>query len=346
MNDIYFSFFMFTTNLKPEDSTYVDLMIRHMQELERQGYRGLEFPIPPPNGQFSYEEEVNLYRELRSKMDSAGLGHIGVATNVGATPKHDPTSSDPQIRNAALEYLKSRVDITKALGGEIMMGPIVIPYAAYPTAEDGKTLIWSDELQEHLKGRYENAQETLSELGCYAETVGVQLCIEPITHWEMPGPNKLSQTIPILEKIPYSSAGVVIDSSHEILDGEGPEHFQKQVQWLASNNRLHYVQVSPPDRGALHTCWLPWESFLAPILNEANYTGPIAVEVFNALPEFLNLLRLSRRKFWIPEQDVDHPGYKMAGGDPYNPDSPSAYYIAQEAIRITKEKIAKVRSGQ
>ncbi len=320
MNDIYLSFFMFTTNLRPDDYSCRQVVIEHMRQLEVYGYRGFEFPIPPSEPEDFYKD-LSDYQYLREQMDAEGLGHIKIATNVGATSRFDPTSSDYQQQKEALEYLKSRVDITAALGGEIMMGPIILPYGY-----DENARIWSDELQNELQIRYHNAQPILNELGYYAESRNVKLAIEPITHWETPGPNKLSQLIEFLDGIDSRQVGVVIDSAHEILDGDGPEIFRTQVEILAEQERLHYIQISPPDRGAVHTSWLPWQSFLEPIL--PRYNGPIAIEIFNAIPEFVNSLRLTRRKFWIPGEDEPN-------------EYPNAYEIAEQAIETTRIELNK-----
>lgn len=325
--DIYISFFMFTTNLQPDNLKYRETVVAHIKKLKSFGYSGFEFPIAPtypPN----YAQDLKDYQNLRYYLDCEGLSDVKISTNVGATRTFDPSSNYPEQREVALEYLKSRVDITAALGGEIMMGPIVIPYGVFPTT-DFNNPIWSDDLQEHLKIRYANAQPVLNQLGEYAATKKVKLAIEPITHWETPGPNKLSQLIKFLEGVDNKQVGVVIDSAHEILDGDGPEIFKTQVKSLAQQGRLHYVQVSPPDRGDLHTSWLPWKSFLTPILKV--YDGPIAVEIFNAIPAFVNSLRLTRRKFWIP------------GEDPEN-QYPSAYDIAHEAIKATQREIQNISS--
>jgi sugar phosphate isomerase/epimerase len=204
------------------------------------------------------------------------------------------------------------------------MGPIVIPYGLFPVTESTKQPIWSDQLQDYLKVRYANAQPILNQLGEYAKSKNVKLAIEPITHWETSGPNKLSQLIEFLKGVSSEQVGVVIDSAHETLDGDGPEIFKEQVNDLAQQKRLHYIQVSPPDRGAIHTSWLPWQSFLEPILKV--YHGPIAVEIFNAIPAFTNSLRLTRRKFWIPGEDAAN-------------EYPSAYDIADLAIKATRQKI-------
>src|SRR5208283_783576 len=106
--DIYFSFFMFTADLQPD---------------------------------------VANYTGLKERLDKAGVGRAKIATNVGTTRTFDPTSPYPEQRDAALAYLKSRVDITVALGGTMMAGPVVFPYGVYPTT-DANQGIWSDALQD------------------------------------------------------------------------------------------------------------------------------------------------------------------------------------------------------
>ncbi|NET34245.1 MAG: sugar phosphate isomerase/epimerase [Cyanothece sp. SIO1E1] len=316
---------MFTTDMKPDNLEYRKVVIQHIKELQKFGYTGFEFPIAPGNNK-NYAKDIDDYAALRGAMDVAGLSEIKITTNVGATRTFDPSSAYPQQRKEALDYLRSRVDITAALRGKIMMGPIVLPYGVFPTTDFNEP-IWSDQLQTALIPRYANAQSILNELGQYAESKNVKLAIEPITHWETPGPNKLSQLINLLEGVANKQVGVVIDSAHETLDGDGPEIFKQQVDALFQQERLHYIQVSPPDRGALHTSWLPWQAFLQPILPV--YQGPIAVEIFNAIPAFINSLRLTRRKFWIPGED---------GSNAY----PSAYDIAHKAIVATREELEKM----
>ncbi len=330
--DIYFNFFMFTTdmfvfpmNINTPDVDYKKLVVNHIRELQGFGYNGFEFPIAPTFGE-NFSQDIQNYQELRQYLNDQGLSDVKISTNVLATRTFDPSSFYPQQQQKALEYLKSRVDITVALGGEIMMGPIIIPYGVFPTT-DFNEAIWSDRLQEHLALRYQNAQPIVNELGKYAEEKNVKLAIEPITHWETPGPNKLSQLIQFLKGVESKQVGVVIDSSHETLDGDGPEIFSEQVKHLADEKRLHHIQISSPDRGPLHTSWLPWQDFLTPVLEV--YNGAIAIEIFNATPPFVDYLRLSRRKFWIPEQDRPNS-------------SPSAYDIANKAIEATKKEITKV----
>jgi D-psicose/D-tagatose/L-ribulose 3-epimerase len=296
----YLSFFLFTTDPQPTDPAARTRLLAQVKELVAMGYAGFELPIPPSD-MGDPQGEVEAYRQLRQDLDAEGFGAVALTTNVAATPAYDPTSEDPTVRQASLAYLKSRVEITAALRGTLMMGPIVFPYGQRPHGPGGEEL-WSDALQAVLPAGYQRAAGVLAELADHAVDLGVRLAIEPISHWETAAPNTLEQLQAFLTLVPNPQLGVVIDSAHETLDGAGPEQFATQVAELAAAGRLHYVQLSAPDRGRLDRSWLPFEPFLARIL--PHYTGPLAIEMFNALPAFQPLLRLSRRKYWIPGLDA------------------------------------------
>lgn len=298
--DYYLSFFLLTADPQPGEPDACARLLRQVRQLVAMGYSGFELPIPPGDPA-SLEADVEAYHQLRRRLDAEGLESVAFTTNVAATAAYDPTSPDPAVREAALRYLKSRVDITAALRGTVMMGPLIVPYGCRPLGPDGGAL-WSDALQAALPARYERAAAVLAALAEHAQERDVRLAIEPITHWETSAPNTLEQLLAFLERIPNPQLGVVIDSAHEVLDGGGPERFAAQVQQLATAGRLHYVQLSAPDRGRLDLSWLPWQPFLECVL--PHYDGPLAIEMFNALPAFQPLLRLSRAKYWIPEVDA------------------------------------------
>lgn len=318
---IYFSFFMFDQGTPLYDPSQRTLHIKHMKELVGYGYSGFELHIGRNSDMAmafpSYTDELAAYRAFREQIDAEGLQHVHLATNVGATPELDPSSNDNSVRDAGLEFLRSRVDITQTLRGQIMMGPVVIPYGAFVHRAPNGELVWSDALQDELDQRYSNAQRPLEHLGEHADASDVNIAIEPIAHWETPGPNTLAQLVNFLKTVNNPRIGAVIDSAHETLDGAGPQEFTKQIKWLADEGRLHYAQASPPDRGTLESSWLPWELLFRPLL--AHYSGPVAIEIFNAIPAFARSLRLSRRKYWIPGVDEDN-GY------------PSAYQVAKGSL--------------
>ena len=78
---------------------------------------------------------------------------------------------------------------------------------------------------------------------------------------------------------------------------------------------------------ALKDSWIPWDTLLLAIAPA--YAGPYLVEVFNAIPPFVNLMRLTRRKFWIPGEDPSVPGV------------PSAYEVARDGIAVLCAQLDK-----
>ncbi len=327
--EIYFSFFMFTADLQPNDRAYTKEIVAHMRALTAFGYAGFDLPIAP-TATLDHRSEVQSYVNLRQALDDAGLEDVRFTTNVAATRTFDPSSPYAEQRAIGLSYLKSRVDITRALRASIMAGPIVLPYGVFPVTDFNQP-VWSDALQEWLEPRYRNARPVIEELGEYAASQGVLVAIEPVDHWETPAPNMVRDAIRFLDGVRSPQVGVCIDSAHVVLGSDGPAAFTEDVRHVANADRLHYVHISAPDRGAVHDSWIPWKPFLCPIL--ASYGGPLLVEVFNAIPVFLNSLRLTRRKFLIPGEDTPVPG------------RPDAYAIAREAIATLRREIVEVSSS-
>jgi D-psicose/D-tagatose/L-ribulose 3-epimerase len=322
--DIYLSFFMFTTNLRPGDTTYAKVIAGHIRELRGLGYKGFDLPVFPA-ATSDHRAEIEAYTDLKRELDRAGLDDVGFTTNVAATTEFDPAAPDPANRRQAIAYLKSRVDITAALGGSIMAGPIVFPYNVFPRAKSGQPL-WSDALQDWARPGYLDAQPVLDEVGEYAGQRNVKLAIEPVDHWETAAPNMIGDVLSFLAGVQSHQVGVCVDIAHVVLGSSGPETFKRQVREVAAADRLNYVQVSAPDRGAIADSWIPWHVLLPAVL--PRYKGPLLIEIFNAIQAFLTPLHLTRRKFWIPGEDEPVAGV------------PDAYTVAGEAIDALEKQLS------
>jgi sugar phosphate isomerase/epimerase len=341
--EIYFSFFMFTADLQPDNSSYTEVLIRHLQALASLGYDGFDLHIAPPRrasvdpqrNDELFQEEIKSYSRLKEAFDNAGLKKLKFATNVGTTQFFDPTSPDKDQGARALEYLKSRVRITSVLGGEssesIMSGPFIYPYGAFPLSDLGDP-IWSDDLLDWMKPRYRMARPIIEGLAEYALENGVKLAIEPVKSWETPPPNMVSEVLDFLDEIQNPCeppCGITIDTAQVLMESRGPTKFRENVVRAFNENplkdRLLYVHISAPDRGAVHDSWIPWDTMLDAI--EPVYRGPYLIEVFNAIPPFDSSMRMMRRRFWRP------------GEDKQGQESLSAYYIADAALKEVRHQI-------
>lgn len=325
--EIYFSFFMFTADLRPDNTNYTKILISHLKALTDMGYEGFDVHIASPAPNVDHSREFASYVDLKRAFDAAGLKHTKFVTNVGTTRTFDPTSPYKEQREQALSYLKSRINITSILGGEsIMSGPFLYPYGAFPATDLGEQL-WSDALQAWMKPRYLAARSVFQELAAYAETKAVKLAIEPVKNWETPPPNMVSEILDFLDTVDASQCGVTIDTAQVLMESQGPAAFKQNVDRALKENRLYYVHVSAPDRGALRDSWIPWEVMLGKLVPV--FPGPYLIEVFNAIPPFDSLMRMTRPRFWRPNEDGPVPGQD------------SAYDIARAALQELQDRIAQ-----
>jgi sugar phosphate isomerase/epimerase len=324
--EIYFSFFMFTADLRPDDTSYTRVLVNHLKAITDLGYDGFDLHIANQPANVDHQLEVASYVRLKKAFDEAGLINAKFTTNVGTTRTFDPTSPYKEQRKQALSYLKSRVDITSVLGGDsIMSGPFIYPYGVFPLTDNGEA-IWSDALQDWLETRYEAARSTFPELAEYAATKAVKLAIEPVKSWETPGPNSVSEVLDFLDSIQTSSpCGVTLDPAQIVMESQGPKIFKQNVARAVQKNRLYYVHISAPDRGAVRDCWIPWDIMLGEL--KPVYRGPYLIEVFNAIPPFDSSMRMARRRFWRPGED-----------DPES-NRDSAYDVARAALETLRERL-------
>ena len=303
--DVFFSFFMFTADLRPHDPGYTRVLIDHLKALTDMGYDGFDVHIASPDGPVDHELEVESYVGLRKAFDKAGLAEVKFTTNVGTTRTFDPTSPYEEQRRQARSYLKSRVAITRVLGGDsIMSGPFLYPYGVFPVTDAGEP-IWSDALRDWMESRYHAARPVFEELAKYAAEQKVKLAIEPVKSWETPPPNMVSEALDFLDGLRHSQGGVTIDTAQVVMESQGPSIFKDNVARAVRRDRLYYVHISAPDRGAVRDSWIPWELILNEI--EPVYRGPYLVEVFNAIPPFDSSMRMTRRRFWRPGEDNPVP---------------------------------------
>ncbi len=324
--EIYFSFFMFTADLRPDDTRYTRTLIDHLKALTEMGYDGFDVHIASRPATVDHRLEVDSYVRLKKAFDGAGLRDAKFTTNVGTTRTFDPTSPYEEQRSRAQSYLRSRVDITHVLGGEsIMSGPFLYPYGVFPLTDSGDP-IWSDDLQDWMASRYLAARSVYRELAEYAATRGVKLAIEPVKSWETPGPNMVSEALDFLDGVGGSPGGVTVDTAQVVMESQGPAVFRKNVARAVGQDRLLYVHISAPDRGAVYDSWIPWDIILSEV--EPVYRGPYLIEVFNAIPPFASSMRMARRRFWRPGEDDPEPGRD------------SAYDVAGAALDTLRERIS------
>jgi hypothetical protein len=79
---------MFTTDLRPDDADYTQILIKHLKVLTDMGYDGFDMHIASQAATVDHQLEIDSYVRLKKTFDQAGLQDEKFTTNVGTRRHH------------------------------------------------------------------------------------------------------------------------------------------------------------------------------------------------------------------------------------------------------------------
>lgn len=183
------------------------------------------------------------------------------------------TAIDPEERSRALDDNRLAVDEAATLGTDTL----VLVSGGLPAGS------------KDLHGARERIADALAELGPYAQERGVRLAIEPLHPMfasDRCVVSTLAQALDIAERFPAEQVGVTVDTYHIWWDDTAPA----QIARAGAGGRIHTFQLAdwttPLPEGVLTgrgqigdgaIDMREWKGYV----EEAGYTGPIEVELFN-----------------------------------------------------------------
>lgn len=191
----------------------------------------------------------------------------------------DIASSDLEIRRRGVEYMKSLVATTSALGGSILCGPLYAELfrARYlPPAERRREWDWS------VVG--------LKQVGAFAEREGVTLALECLNRFETDMLNLAQQAVRLVEEVGSPAVGVHLDTFHMSI-----EEKDQGAAIRATGSHLKHFHACENDRGTPGSGQVNWE-IVRNALREIRYDGHVVIEGFN--PEIVDLANGAR--IWRP----------------------------------------------
>lgn len=183
------------------------------------------------------------------------------------------TATAPHERAAALADNRRAVDEAAALGTDTL---VLVSGGLPPGSRD-------------LRAARERIADALAELAPYAGEHGVRLAIEPLHPMfasDRCVVSTLAQALDIAERFPAHQVGVTVDTYHIWWDDQAPA----QIARAGASGRIHTFQladwITPLPEGVLNgrgqigdgtIDMRAWRTYV----EEAGYTGPIEVELFN-----------------------------------------------------------------
>lgn len=249
------------------------------EKLKEMGYDGLEWPLMSCS--LETAEKIGKFNK------NAGLG----ATTVAVFGEgNNPISEKAGEREAALNTVKQYLDCTRAIGGNLLCGPLTQTLGLF--SGTGPTKV------EH--GR---AVEFLKAVGDYAKTVGVTVALEYLNRFEQYFINTAAQVKKVLKDVNHPNIKTMVDSFH----GNIEEANMREAINLLGSDCVH-VHVSENNRGIPGSSKnIPWDDFFGG-LKDIKYDGWYTIEAFGQfLPDLAAAARIWRPIFNDPE-DLSRQG--------------------------------------
>lgn len=213
------------------------------------GYDGVELAIRDPKlvDVDALEALVNKYN---LRVPAIGTGQAWGEEGLSFT---DP---DPQVREQAIERIKSHIPVASLFGSVIIIG--LIRGIVKPGVDSAQAMDW--------------LIEALRECSEAAQPHGIRLALEPINRYETTLINNTAQGLELIDRVGADNFGLLLDTFHMNIEEPTIEDSIRQC-----GKRIFHFHAADSNRwypGAGH---LDFTSILT-VLNSTGYQGWISGE--------------------------------------------------------------------
>jgi D-psicose/D-tagatose/L-ribulose 3-epimerase len=239
-----------------------------LARLKKAGFDGVEIPV--------FQGDAAHYQRIRKELQNLGLGATTVTV---VTPETSPISPDLAVRKAAADRLRWAIEMTAAVGGEIMAGPYHSPLAVFtgtgPTADE------KQRAADVLRGAAEEARKAK-----------VMLSIEYLNRFECYFLTTAADARALVKLVNHPNFRLMFDSFHANIE---EKNSYQTILGLADS--MVHVHISENDRGTPGTGQVHWDEVFRG-LREVGYDGWLVIEAFGrALPDLAAATRVWRDLF-------------------------------------------------
>lgn len=219
-----------------------------LEVLAGQGYEGVEIPVC---GQGS--SALKLLRVALDELD------FEVTTSARLPPQANPISPDPGERQAALDYLRARLDESAVLGSSMLCGGLFQAQGVF-TGKPGTDREW------------EWSRQCLGAAAEYAAGMGISLALEFQSRYDAYLINTAADAARMCRDIGLGNVGVLYNTFHAHL-----EEFNPARALPAAGEQLTHVRLSESHRGELGRGQVQWHETFA-TLDFLDYRGWLMVQ--------------------------------------------------------------------
>jgi D-psicose/D-tagatose/L-ribulose 3-epimerase len=239
-----------------------------LEQLKKQGYDGVEIPVFDMNG--------SAFAALGARLDALGLGRTAVTVCSDAA---NPCSSDAAVRQAAVDHLRTAVDMCQAMGATHLCGPIHSALGSFTGS--GPT---ADELR--------HSQDVLRRVAEHAAAANVTLVVEYLNRFECYLLNCAADTCRFVQAVGHPRVRSMYDTFHANIEEKCLAQAIRDIAPV-----LAHVHISENDRSTPGEGHVDWDTTFK-TLKEIGYDGWLMVEAFGlALPALAAATKIWRRMF-------------------------------------------------
>jgi D-psicose/D-tagatose/L-ribulose 3-epimerase len=265
---------LWTSHVTPEHAPI-------FEKLKTTGFDGVEVPL--------FEGDEAHYKAVGRELQRAGLS---CSTITVCSPDASPVSNDDAERQRALDRLKWCLDMTAAVGGDVLCGPYTAPLGVF----SGK------EPSEDEKKR---AADVLRVGAEHAAKLDARIAVEFLCRFETYMLNTARDAAAMVKRVDHPALGMLYDTFHANIEEKNPPSALAAV----ANETIHF-HISENDRGTPGTGHVQWrETFRE--LRKMNYDGWLTIEAFSrVLPELAAATRVWR-DFFPTTDEVYQRGFQF-----------------------------------
>ncbi|KAI1134509.1 xylose isomerase-like protein [Hypoxylon sp. FL0543] len=272
------------TWMRPEP---LELTIKRAASL---GYKSIELAGEPSRYTFS---------ETKALLERYRIACWGSVTIMFGS--RDLAAADPVQRRATIDYMKSVIDLTARLGGEIVT---VVPCTVgklHPTASPPEEWEW--------------VVQGVREVAHFAAERGIRIALEPLNRFETYLITNISQALQLIEEVKAPNLGVAFDPFH--MNMEEPDLI---AALRRCGDKLFDFHLGDNNRQSPGDGSLDWPLIIQ-TLREIGYTGGLAHE---AMPP---IDRTRRNDF----------GAKQLEPEPWDVDEGTLQFLKDHASGVLNE---------
>ncbi len=226
--------------------------VKLFPKFKKWGFDSVEIPVEDP----SHIDPV----KVKAALDKNGLVCGSICACMGPGRDFRGTAEE---QKTAMDYCKALVDQAVVLGHSKIIGPVYSVVGKADAVEPAQQ-----------KVEFQLVVKNLKELGKYAESKGITICVEPLNRFETDFLNTCDQGLKLLKAVNSKALRLHLDTFHMNIEEKNQADAIKKAGSL-----LGHFHACGTDRGTPGGDSLDWKPIVA-ALKAVKYDGDVVIESF------------------------------------------------------------------